>query len=545
MHKLLAAVTVLAVSTAQAATIHVDAANCPGGDGSELDQYCSIQTAIDNAVDTDEIVVAAGTYFETINFFGKAIWLHSSDGPEVTIIDATDLFSSVVTCDSDEGADTVLEGFTLMHGTGTLVEISPGIFILVGGGMYNEDSSPTVTNCTFTGNTAFRFESGRGGGMYNDNSSPTVTDCAFVENSAGINGGGMYNRNSSSPIVTKCRFIENFGGFGGGMENVFSSNPTVTNCTFSGNSSDHSGGGMSNVLSSPTVTNCFFSANDALGGGMYNNSGSPTVTNCTFTGNADYGMYNDKSSPTVTNCILWGNSPDEFNPFLGTPTVTYSDVQGGFRGTGNIDADPLFVAASDCFIESPFSQPGCSDPACMSAVCDVLPSCCDFWWSSSCVELAFDLCPNDFRLSAASPCIDAGDNTAVPVGVTTDLDGNPRFVDDPDTPDSGNGDPPIVDMGAYEFQPCIGDINGDGDVGIIDFLILIGSFGPCEGCPADLDNDGVVGIVDLLTLIGNFGPCSIECLSNEGCDDDNPCTIDLCIGGKCFHVPIGGPNCGG
>ncbi len=55
MKKLLAAVTVLAVSTAQADTIYVDA-SCPGGDGSELDPYCSIQTAIDNAVDTDEIV---------------------------------------------------------------------------------------------------------------------------------------------------------------------------------------------------------------------------------------------------------------------------------------------------------------------------------------------------------------------------------------------------------------------------------------------------------------------------------------------------------
>jgi len=54
MKSLICAVTVLAVSTAQAATIHVDA-SCPGGDGSELDPYCSIQTAIDNAVDTDEV----------------------------------------------------------------------------------------------------------------------------------------------------------------------------------------------------------------------------------------------------------------------------------------------------------------------------------------------------------------------------------------------------------------------------------------------------------------------------------------------------------
>ena len=113
MNKLICAVTVLAVSTAQAATIHVDVANCPGpGDGSELDPYCSIQTAIDAAVDTDEIVVAPGTYFETINFLGKAITLRSSDGPDVTTIDGTGNFH-VVQCVSGEGSETVLEGFTV------------------------------------------------------------------------------------------------------------------------------------------------------------------------------------------------------------------------------------------------------------------------------------------------------------------------------------------------------------------------------------------------------------------------------------------------
>ncbi len=80
-------VALLAVSSAQADTIHVDDDNCPGpGSGTERDPYCSIQIAIDNAVDTDEIVVAPGKYFETINFFGKAIWLRSSDGAEVTTI---------------------------------------------------------------------------------------------------------------------------------------------------------------------------------------------------------------------------------------------------------------------------------------------------------------------------------------------------------------------------------------------------------------------------------------------------------------------------
>lgn len=136
--------------------------------------------------------------------------------------------------------------------------------------------------------------------------------------------------------------------------------------------------------------------------------------------------------PVVTNCILWNNIPDEIaGP--GMPTVTYSDVQGGWPGEGNIDADPLFVDA-----DGPDDIPGTED--------DLL------------------------RLSSRSPAIDAADNTAVPEGVVTDLDGNPRFVDDPDTPDTGNPDGTnhIVDMGAYEFgppDPCEDD-DGDGRVTI-------------------------------------------------------------------------------
>ncbi len=88
-------VALLAVSSAQAATIHVDD-DCPGpGMGTVRDPYCSIQTAIDNAMDTDEIVVAPGTYFETINFLGKAISLRSSDGAAVTTIDGTGFFHVV------------------------------------------------------------------------------------------------------------------------------------------------------------------------------------------------------------------------------------------------------------------------------------------------------------------------------------------------------------------------------------------------------------------------------------------------------------------
>ncbi len=237
------------------------------------------------------------------------------------------------------------------------------------------------------------------------------------------------------------------------------------------------GGGMLNDASSPTVTNCTFSDNSAdRGGGMYNSnsSSSPSVTNCTFSGNtalAGGGMKAFNSSPTVTNCILWGDTPNEMSNDSSTPVVSYSDVQGGLPagtidGGGNIDADPLFVA------------PGIGD----------------------------------LRLMPGSPCIDAADNTAVPKGIDTDLDGNPRFVDDPDTDDTGFGDPPIVDMGAYEFQAmdCPWDVNGDGVVDHHDLVEVVHNLGQCDdddNCPWDVNGDGVVNGRDIAAVATHFGPC--------------------------------------
>ncbi len=85
----------------------------------------------------------------------------------------------------------------------------------------------------------------------------------------------------------------------------------------------------------------------------------------------------------------------------------------------------------------------------------------------------------------------------MPKGIDTDLDGNPRFVDDPDTKDTGNGDPPIVDMGAYEFQPvlCPWDLDGDGNVGVGDLLILLANWSN----PYD--------VADLLRMLAAWGPC--------------------------------------
>ena len=241
-----------------------------------------------------------------------------------------------------------------------------------GGGMYNRGSSPTLTDCTFSGNSA----SGGGGGMSNDGSTPILTNCTFSNNSAEFNGGGMSNSNSS-PTLIDCAFSANVAtghiwshdletepGDGGGMFN-YESNPILANCTFSGNSA-WKGGGMYNGASRPTLNNCTFSGNSAqsrlgagIAGGMYNGASSPVLTNCTFAqnsaknGNALVCDSHEQKYPSnveLVNCILWDDGDEIRNNDGSTIKITYSNIQGGFSGKGNIDADPLF-ANTGCWID--------------------------------------------------------------------------------------------------------------------------------------------------------------------------------------------------
>jgi predicted outer membrane repeat protein len=382
--------------------------------------YATIQGAIDAAVSGDQIEVAPGTYYEAINFNGKAVRLYSRDGSEVTTIDGTGHYH-VVQCASGEGPGTILDGFTITGGNANAI-LSPAD--QVGGGMYNAYSSPTVTNCTFSANFAVSF----GGGMYNYNSSPTVSNCTFSSNATDYHGGGMFNY-TSSPRMNSCTFCDNRAHEGGGMSNILSSFPTVTNCTFNKNKANGSGGGMDNGNnSSPTVANCVFRDNEArYGGGVWGYRSSPKVTNCIFSGNLATsfgggmgnvlpcspvvtnctfsnnsaplggGIYHYDCSSTVVNSILYGDSGGELYG-VATATVTYSNVQGGWPGDGNIDADPLFVNAAG----------------------------------------------RDLHLQLGSPCIDAGNNAAV--STSTDPDGNPRIQG------------VAVDMGAYETTSSPQDV---------------------------------------------------------------------------------------
>ena len=108
--------------------------------------FDNIQAAVDAASDGDEIIVAPGTYTSTANevvdMRGKEIWLHSSAGAEVTIIDGEETRRGIY-CSNGETSNTIIEGFTITNG------YSSGY----GGGMHNYNTNPAMTNCTFENNT--------------------------------------------------------------------------------------------------------------------------------------------------------------------------------------------------------------------------------------------------------------------------------------------------------------------------------------------------------------------------------------------------------
>ncbi len=364
---------------------------------------------------------------------------------------------------SGTNANAVLDGFTITAGNANS-DSSPDYY---GGGMYNYSGSPTVTNCTFSGNTAPGSYGcpGRGGGMYNENSSPMVTKCTFSGNSA-IYGGGMTNNSASSPTLSNCTISgnsANFGGGGmwnwhssptvsnctfsgnsavrgGGMSNPAGSSPTVTDCTFSGNSASNDwGGGMYNGSSSPTVTNCIFSANSAkYGGGMKNLNSSPTVTNCTFSGNsASYGgggMYNYFSSPTLTNCTFSRNSADYgggMGNVEGSPTITNCILWGNAAPTGHEIALGSTAYPSTLTVRYSDIEGGAAeayvDPGCIL----------DLDGTNIDADPLFVLGPlHDYYLSdmaacqsVTSPCVDAGSDTAANLGLDSLTTSNAGYAD--------------------------------------------------------------------------------------------------------------------
>ena len=322
------------------------------------------------------------------------------------------------------------------------------------GAIFNDGGTLTIVDSTVANNSA-----GFGGALYNSGSAAaiTITDSTLSNNSATQNGGFMMNDSGSATIIrSTVSGNSSSGTAGNGAIYNFEANLDIVDSTFTGNTSTTSVGAVQNFAGTTNIANSEFAGNSAANtsGAVLNNAGGVmTITNSMFTGNragnAAGALTNNVSSTlritngtfagnsattgggifisgatttTITNSVVWGNSG---NTLTGA-TITYSVIEGGFAGTGNLNVDPLFVS-----------------------------------------PLAFTSAPTiagNYRLQDSSPAVDAGSNAAVPVDTfdlndnasTTDeapdLDGNPRRYNDTGVPDTGSGTAPIVDMGAFEKQ---------------------------------------------------------------------------------------------
>ena len=435
-----------------------------------------------------------------------------------------------------------------------------------GGGVYCYGGRPTIEGCTISGNTA---NEGAGGGIYSDYASPLIRSCliedctceylmdfdpaggggiycvggapqiaanrivACVAEVSCLDGGGAIGFRETDILIRGNEILDCYAhGLGGGIAGA-DSHVGISRNIIAGCSGWHYGGGLALTDVSGRLSNNLIIGNDTpdvCGGGIlvWGGGSGLEIAFCTIAANAaptewewcsGGGIHVDSAAPLIHDCIFWGNTAYQGAQIWPESlyTVTYCNVQDGWPGLGNIDADPLFVDA-----DGPDNDPEtCED--------------------------------NDYRLSPGSPCIDAGDNTKVIAGAL-DLDGNYRRWDDPATTDTGNGDPPVVDMGVYEFgSPAAPDCNGNGldDDGEVHPALAAPypdnrprnrylSFDPDK-----LENDGlnVAFKVELKTLtLGSCDGSGDPDVEGWPCRTDDDCRACNGNGNACWTAPLHCPT---
>jgi hypothetical protein len=269
------ALTFLLTSIATATTRNVSS----GG------PYTTIQAAITAAVSgVDDVNVADGNYTGTgnrnLDFGGKAITVHSANGPANCIINCGGTSGNrAFYFHNGETSASVVRGFTIINGNtdyGGAIECYG----------YYLQASPTIDNCIIKNNTAIF-----GGVIDCFVASPVITNCIITNNSSAYDGGAIECESDSAPKITNCLFANNTAGGNGTIDCYDFSSPVIKNCTIA------------------------------------NNTGSSNFG----------GIYTTSSTATIRNSILWNNGDDIYGA-----TATYSCIQDGDTGTGNISTDPMF-----------------------------------------------------------------------------------------------------------------------------------------------------------------------------------------------------------
>ncbi len=240
------------------------------------------------------------------------------------------------------------------------------------------ESLPNLNKCTIRNNTATPF----GGGMYISNTIPgtlIITHCNVENNLANANpgvnsrGGGAYVISGNVDLV-RCKFFRNrtntqhttAGGSvtaqGGGLE-IVGGNVNINNCSINENMASATntsvnvdakaaGGGISirggviniknSIIASDTIMAIRGSGGSTtnIGAGIYCEGGQTLIENSTIVRNNREGLYRASGTVVVCNSIIYFNNNNS-TQITGTVSVTYSDIQGGFAGTGNINFAPI------------------------------------------------------------------------------------------------------------------------------------------------------------------------------------------------------------
>jgi len=246
--------------------------------------YLTIQEAINNASNGDTIEVNEGTYYENIDFKGKAIILTSTDPNDSDVVDTTIIDANgsgnVISFDSNEGLDSVITGFTIKNAGSH--------------GIYCEYSSPTITNCTIYESGDYSY------GIFSNGGSLNINGC-IIRN----NHGGIYC-NLASTVITNCSIINNYYGIHG-IEGL-----SVMNCIIWDNVDDLYGGlaiyscigdedsGVGNF----TIDPCFV--------GVDSNDFHLDVNSMCIDAGAPWSDYSNELSPDGNriNIGAYGNTPE-------------------------------------------------------------------------------------------------------------------------------------------------------------------------------------------------------------------------------------------
>lgn len=360
--------------------IYVDINASGINDGSSwANAHNDLQDALVNVYSDDRIWVAAGTYKPSVKVGGNSnrhktfqmkngVAIYGGFNGTETLLSQRDIENNQTILSGDLGAqgnpndncyhvfyhpegfeldsNAVLDGFTITGGNADDDSYPDNS----GGGMHNDNCSPTVKNCKFSGNSGYygggimnytvnaaltnntfvNNSAVNGGGVYNvENGSLTLTDCSFSSNDADV-GAGMLNYAADATLIN-CTFSDNSAEWGGGICNYDNGTITLTDCTFNDNDADK-GGGALNYASEAILTNCTFSSNSAVvsGGGISNYKNSiATVADSTFSDNsAKWGgaIYNDGGNQVISNCDLANNSAEwaggGIENYYSTTTVT-------------------------------------------------------------------------------------------------------------------------------------------------------------------------------------------------------------------------------